>query len=471
MAALTAVRLLVAATAPLAPDEAYYWVWSRALAPGFFDHPPMVALWIRAGTALAGEGTLGVRLLAPLAAALGSVLLAQAAGDLLGDRRAGIRAAVMLNATLLFGAGAVTMTPDTPLLSFWTVMLWALARLQATGRGGWWLVAGAAGGLALDSKYTAGLLAPAILFWLLAAPGSRPWLRRVQPWLGATLALALFAPVAAWNAAHGWGSFAHQGGRILDWQPHDALQYLLELIIGQLALATPLLAVMFGGGILRAVRLAWHGRPAFLLLAALVVLPAAVFVQHAFGDRVQPNWPAVTYPAAAIAAAALPWGRAWQASAALGGAVTVVVYAQGVLAPLPLPAPLDPTLERLGGWTTLAQGVAAAAGRADAAFVASDNYGSASELAWRLPARLTVVGVDPRWALFGLPDARPAIAGRTGLLLARADHAPDPADWGTLLPFAEVARTRAGVVAERYWLYLVTGRAGTEPAALLPRPR
>ena len=165
-------RLLVAAATPLAPDEAYYWVWSRALAPGFPDHPPMVALWMRAGTGLAGEGALGVRLLAPLAAASGSVLLARAGADLLGDRRRGVRAAVMLNATLLFGAGAVTMTPDTPLLFFWTATLWALGRLLATGRGKWWLVAGAAVGLALDSKYTAGLLLPAILLWVAGrSPG------------------------------------------------------------------------------------------------------------------------------------------------------------------------------------------------------------------------------------------------------------------------------------------------------------
>src|SRR5579862_2769325 len=48
LAVLTGLRLLLAARFPLAPDEAYYWVWSRALAPGYFDHPPMIALWIRA---------------------------------------------------------------------------------------------------------------------------------------------------------------------------------------------------------------------------------------------------------------------------------------------------------------------------------------------------------------------------------------------------------------------------------------
>ena len=89
----------------------------------------MVALWIRLGTALAGDGALGVRLLGPLSVALASLLLADAADRLLPGRRAGLRAAALLNATLLFGVGAVLMTPDTPLLVFWIACLWALARL------------------------------------------------------------------------------------------------------------------------------------------------------------------------------------------------------------------------------------------------------------------------------------------------------------------------------------------------------
>jgi 4-amino-4-deoxy-L-arabinose transferase-like glycosyltransferase len=71
-------------------DEAYYWVWSRALAPGYLDHPPMVALWIRAGTALAGQTALGIRLLGPLSAAAGTWLLALAAEDLAPGKGAGL---------------------------------------------------------------------------------------------------------------------------------------------------------------------------------------------------------------------------------------------------------------------------------------------------------------------------------------------------------------------------------------------
>ena len=107
LGALTLLRLTVAAVAPLAPDEAYYWVWSRALAPGYPDHPPMVALWVRLGTFVAGDTPLGIRLLGPLSAALASLLLADAAECLLPGRRAGLWSAALLNATLMLGVGAV----------------------------------------------------------------------------------------------------------------------------------------------------------------------------------------------------------------------------------------------------------------------------------------------------------------------------------------------------------------------------
>ena len=48
---LTGLRLIAAARAGLAPDESYYWLWAQHPAFGYYDHPPMVALVIRAGTA------------------------------------------------------------------------------------------------------------------------------------------------------------------------------------------------------------------------------------------------------------------------------------------------------------------------------------------------------------------------------------------------------------------------------------
>jgi 4-amino-4-deoxy-L-arabinose transferase-like glycosyltransferase len=474
------LRLAVAGATPLSADEAYYWVWSRALAPGYLDHPPMVALWIAAGTALAGDGALGVRLLGPLSAALGSVLLARAAADLLpGEEaergRAGLVAAVLMNATLLFGIGAVTMTPDTPLLFFWTVVLWALGRLWATGHGGWWLAAGAAAGLAGASKYTAVLLVPGVLLWVVAVPRLRTWLRRWQPWAAAALGLALVAPVLAWNAAHDWVSLLKQASRGGEASLARALQFEAELLGGQLGLATPVIAILCAAGVGLAVRGSWRREPGWLLLAGLSALPGLVFVAQATGARVQANWPGIVYPAACIAAAGLGagWRRWVRPGVALGLGMTAITYVQATMAPVALPMRLDPTLLRLGGWQGLADEVAAAAEREGAAFVASDNYGHAALLARLLPPGIAVAGLEDRWALFRVPDARAALDGKVGLLLrsARRDDRPDLRDWAVLAPLDTLERGRGGMTAEGFRLYRGSFRAGDQPAALLPRPR
>jgi len=66
--ALVAMRLAAATFTPITFDEAYYWMWSRHLAGGYYDHPPMVAVVIRLGTLIAGDTELGVRLVSILLA-------------------------------------------------------------------------------------------------------------------------------------------------------------------------------------------------------------------------------------------------------------------------------------------------------------------------------------------------------------------------------------------------------------------
>jgi 4-amino-4-deoxy-L-arabinose transferase-like glycosyltransferase len=463
----TLARLAVCAWMPLSADEAYYRVWSKALAPGYLDHPPMVALWIWAGTAIAGDTALGIRLLGPLAAMLGTILLVQAARDLAPPgraRAAGLRAGWLLNATLLLNAGAVIMTPDTPLLLFWTATLAAMARLIRTGRATWWLAAGTAAGLALDSKYTAFLLAPGLLAWMVAVPAARPWLRRWQPYAGAALAAALFMPVLGWNAAHGWASFGKQGGRGGDFHLSHALGDLAELLGGQIGLATPLVFAVFVAGVAACARRGRWRDPAIGLVLTVTALPALVFVQHALGDRVQGNWPSVIYPGAALAAglAAIPF---WRVAAASGIAVSGLLYVQGVAAPWHLPRRVDFTLIRLAGWDDLAAAAARAAQASQAGYIAADEYGLAAELAFRLAS--PVVGAEKRWALFRLPPA--VLAGQTGLLV-RSDRragGPDPAVWPGAVLVGHARRARAGIVAESYSFYRVTAPHGL-PCVLLP---
>src|ERR1700756_290581 len=85
--ALVVLRLVAAAWTPLTFDEAYYWLWSKHLAGGYYDHPPMVALLIRAGTMIAGDTELGVRLVSVLLALPMSYWIFRTASILFGGIR------------------------------------------------------------------------------------------------------------------------------------------------------------------------------------------------------------------------------------------------------------------------------------------------------------------------------------------------------------------------------------------------
>ncbi|EKM98822.1 MULTISPECIES: glycosyltransferase family 39 protein [unclassified Acidocella] len=422
LAALTVLRLVLAAWLPLTPDEAYYFSWARPLQAGYLDHPPMVALWIRLGTALLGNDPLGIRLLGPLSAALGSLALYDAGNRILPGQRCGLLAASFLNATLMLGAGSILMTPDTPLIFFWTLSLWALARLVQSRDARWWLAAGALAGAALFSKYTAALLLAGTGLWALTAPPIRATLRTAWPWLGIALALLVFAPDFAWNAAHGWASYLKQGGRVDGFDPARAAQFFGELIGGQALFFTPLIAIL-------AVRGLWHLRadksPGARLLLWLSLLPASVFLEHVLTDRVQGNWVAILYPSACLAAAAAPprWHRA---ALALGFGLTGLVYVQVLHPFLPVPAARDTAAVQMAGWPELA----AQASASHPAFITSDDYATASELAFYAPKDMPVLGIGPRWAYLDWRNAK--LQGASGVLITRRDTTPCPDPLGTI---------------------------------------
>ena len=73
--------------------------------------------------------------------------------------------------------------------------------------------------------------------------------------------------------------------------------------------------------------------------------------------------------------------RWWRPGAALGLAVTALVYLQATLSPLPLPRAADPTL-RLAGYDALSAELQRLAREQGAGFVASEEYGTAALLAW-----------------------------------------------------------------------------------------
>jgi 4-amino-4-deoxy-L-arabinose transferase-like glycosyltransferase len=453
--AVSLLRLIAARVVPLTEDEAYYRLWSMRPAFGYLDHPPMIAWWIWLGRQLAGDNSLGVRLIPTLGTAVTSLIvfdLARLIG--LGERIAA-RAVVWLNATLLVGFAGELAVPDVPNTLFWTLTLWCAFR-AVNGRGAWWLAAGAAAGLACLSKYSALFLAPGLLLWLALSAEGRRQLRSPWPWLGALVAAAVFAPNIAWNAGHGWLTFAKQFGRIR--ADAFAPQFLAKLAIDQFLLLNPLIALF--------VILAIARRTAWPLLAVSAPF-AAYLVFHSLHDAVQGQWPAPLYPPLVIAAAAaaeaakgrLTLVRAAAAPAALGLiAAGLVFLISPVDAGLPFRDPLAPYRD----WRAFSAAVEQARAASGAAWVGTPTYGVNAQLAASHQLHAPAAQIYQRERYTFETAAERADFARPGLIVVPArDQA------GRLLPLcfagvdAEPAITRGeGRSAVAYSLYRVAGPRG-----------
>ena len=211
------VGLAYAAIVELVPDEAFYWVWSRHLEPGYLDHPPMIASLMWLGTHVLGSTEIGVRLPGVLMSAGAMIVTVLLARRVFRDERAAVWVGIIWLTSPLLSLVGLIFTPDMPAIFFSTCGL-AFAMLIAdrddhpipSTSAGLWLLFGLFTGLALLSKYTAILLPAGVALAFLLSSKGRLHFRRPWIYLGGILAVVIFSPVIAWNARHHWASFLFQ---------------------------------------------------------------------------------------------------------------------------------------------------------------------------------------------------------------------------------------------------------------------
>jgi 4-amino-4-deoxy-L-arabinose transferase-like glycosyltransferase len=471
--ALVALRLVAAVWTPLTFDEAYYWMWSKQLAGGYYDHPPAVAAVIRLGTLIAGDTELGVRLVSILLALPMSWAVFRSASILFGGLRVAATAAILLNVTLMAAVGTLIVTPDSPLLVASSFVLLYLAKVLESGRGAWWLAVGAAVGVALLSKYTALFFGPAILIWLLAVPKLRRWLISPWPYLGSVVSLMVFSPVLMWNADHHWVSFIKQIGRarIEDFRP----AFIGELIPTQIAFATPLIFILGAMGLYALLKRNAGALSARALISATFWTIVAYFIWHSLHARVEANWFAPVYPAFAIAAAVAAHRARWEACSQrvadfclhwaspvgiLMFALLMVQANTGVLTGYRR----DATVRSVGvGWRELAREIEAVRTRTGATCVLAPDYGTTGWLAFYLPKGTCVAQQSQRIRWVNLPEPDPALLAGKLLYVAEALPGAPPYlkdRFERAEKIAEVKRMRGPLVIETYAIDLLEGAKG-----------
>lgn len=399
-------RLITAALVPLAPDETYYWEWSRRLAAGYLDHPPVIALVIRLGTMLLGATPLGVRIGSVVAGAIASAVLVRVAGKL-GGETAMLRAAAIIACMPLAQIGLSLATPDASLLLFWSLALAALdaaLRPQTSPRARTlaWALTGLSLGAALSTKYTALLLLASAGIALFAQPPLRHILATRGPSIALAIALLVFAPNLAWNATHRWTSFAYQLAHGLAVHRGSPLRHEVQLVGGQIALVSPLLLAALAIPVYRALK--QRDDPVRTTLAMIAAVTWLVFSVSALRSAVEPNWQAPAYLSAIVLAASYEGGDRWRqlvrSGCVLGGIITLLIYAHTIVPIVPLDAAHDPTAAGFG-WDALATHVDAARHEpyalttpSIAAWIGGERYQEASELAFHLRDHPDAVTVD-----------------------------------------------------------------------------
>jgi hypothetical protein len=275
----TLLKIWLAIAIPFIGDEAYFYQWGVHVDwGGFYDHPPMAGWWLWALQQVSSH---------PLVLRLPAIALwitiSFGMMDLLPRLQAqsGQQSSELhwllgsLFLLLPFSWGLNLITTDTPLIFFLFFSGYAFLRAELADSYRWYAAAGMMLGLALLSKYFAGLLAIAYAVYLLTRRGGLPRLLVV-----ALSALPFMLLNLAWNASHCWNNILfnlmnrNQGS-------HFSLATFGIYLVMMVYLVTP----WTGWQLLKS-----RGWRAHWRLVALFAVPFALFLLLSFWKNIGLHW-------------------------------------------------------------------------------------------------------------------------------------------------------------------------------------
>lgn len=187
---ITLLNLAMIAGFELAHDEAYYWIFSNNLAFGYFDHPPMVAIIIRAFSWLP-QSEWSVR--------IGFVLLQSLAIGILTaqfPKKDQIWGQLAIWSMPLLSTIGLLALPDLPLFFFSVMYFWCLKKYLEFDTLKHQVLLSLVIAALLYSKYHGILL---VFFTLLAIPSL---LKKRSFYVVTILSILLFLPHVIWQYDH-----------------------------------------------------------------------------------------------------------------------------------------------------------------------------------------------------------------------------------------------------------------------------
>jgi len=266
------LALAQAASTELIADEAYYWVYSRFPAWGYFDHPPMIAFIIKSGYAIF-HNELGVRLICALLSTF-TILITE---SLTERKNPFLFYAIVLSIGVLQIAGFLAV-PDTPLLFFTALFFHAYRSFIKNTNWKNTLLLAIAISLLFYTKYH-GLLI--VLFTFLS---NIKLFTRWQTWLAGLFVLILYAPHLLWQWDHDWVSIRYH---LFESNVNAyKFSYTTDYLLGQILLSGPLAGfILLPAAFIYKVKNQTEKALKFTLIGVYLI-----FLVSSFRGKVEVNW-------------------------------------------------------------------------------------------------------------------------------------------------------------------------------------
>ena len=262
----TLINIVQASFVEVHADEAYYWVYSRFLDWGYFDHPPMVALFIRIGDGLL-QSTLGLRLLTVITSTASAYLLWKMVSPYGKDIKLFI---LLFGSIVLFHVYGFITSPDAPLFFFMVLFFYVYQRYVVEDKLKWAFLLAVVIACMLYSKYH-GIL---VLFFTILS--NWKLLKRWSFWLVVVISIVAFIPHIWWQVQNNYPSFYYH---VIDRSSaYYKSSFTTAYILAQLALAGPLVGwylyrsavlVKHSDPFIAAVKFNFYGIFLFFLLSTL----------------------------------------------------------------------------------------------------------------------------------------------------------------------------------------------------------
>lgn len=267
----------------LGPDEAQYWTWSEALAPGYYSKPSGIAFQVLLGTSLFGSTELGVRFGSLLIGAIMPFLIYKLARTSGLEERESFWSAIIWAFSPLGFAGSFLAITDVGMILFWTL---SGIVLLSQGPG---LLLGVMVGLGALFKW------PMYFFWIFALWGEAKG-QSLKKWLLAIgVSLLALIPSFIWNASHNFVTFRHVEATLQGGSGVKAAGNFWEFLGSQVALISPIFFLLMV--------LAYRYWPTTRSFTRVTSLPSMIFgMVLSLFMKVQGNWGIWAFPTIAVTA-------------------------------------------------------------------------------------------------------------------------------------------------------------------------